>query len=228
MKIRVIGAIVSMALGLVASSAVAATTPESPMMDFVGFGINREADLTAYLLEETSRQEAISECMVARGFEYTATAADFNVIAPSKEAPVYYGLVTPFDPDKAFDTTVSLEPNPNMEHAETLGEVERADYLEALFGPNWESEDQAPSDYLLSCTGAAYAATPGVAARAAELRALYRQERATAIATDPAVVAATSDWRACMSRLGFAVETPASLLSQIDAAVVESQAPPEC
>lgn len=223
MKTRTIGAVVAVALGLAAASAVAATPPESPMMGFVGLGINHEADFAAYSREETIRQEAIAVCMAARGFAYTATSADFNVLAPSEEAPVYYGLVTPLDPNRGLDTRASLEPNPNIEYAEKLGEVERAAFLEALFGSNWESENQAPSDYLLSCTGAAYAATPGVAARAAALRASYRQQRAAAIATDPSVVAATSDWSECMFRSGFAVETPASLLGQIDAAVIESQ-----
>ncbi len=103
--------------------------------------------------------------------------------------------------------------------AESLDDRRRNEFYEALYGFDWQNPAQSTEKFRESCTGAAYAGTPGLGAEVASLRGEYREAQRAALAADALVLAATKDWRECMANRGLDVASWEDMLGQIEASV---------
>ena len=156
------------------------------------------------------------------GLEYDVVPADFNTFAPDNRDARFYGLVDPLsnpDPERA----ISIQEDPNLVYARTLGGAEESDYLRALFGVGWVSEDPDIAAYNSSCTGKAYIAIPGLGSNVAELRAAYDEGLRAEFETNEEVRAALAGWVSCVGAAGVSAAGPSDMMSLIDEAVSAAQ-----
>lgn len=216
---RTMAVLATVAIGVaLGSSAGASNGSSSPLREYVGLGHNAADERSIFAAEESVRQKAIQSCMAERGFAYTPVPADMNILAPTPGSVAYFGMVEPHDPAKSHDA-VDLQDNPNVEFADSLPVRDRTQYYEALFGADWESPNQPAALYEESCTGSAYAQTPGLGAEVAELRNAYKRTREDALKSDDRIRVATQNWTSCMADEGFTVTSWEDMLRQVDQAV---------
>lgn len=153
---------------------------ESPLGEFLGWSdanFDEDAANAQYAEQERQVQEAIAACMREQGFEYLPidTAAQQAFWEEQSSGDIEwgtdewtekygFGITTQrfsqaqVGPDLAgsnWDVTTDQEgpPDPNQEYVESLSEVERNAYYEALYGgsddyvvPIWEEEGREPTE----------------------------------------------------------------------------------
>jgi hypothetical protein len=221
-----LAALVTVALaGAVAGSSVGALSgPSSPFSVYVGLGHNAAVERSIYDAEESERQAAIQMCMASLGMPYVMLGAHFNVLEPVGQSAEFFGLVAPFGSTEKSRGETILQDDPNIMYAQSLEDPEQSKYYEALFGRDWLNPNQSMDDYQASCTGAAYAKVPGLAAEIAPLRNEYMIGRSAAIKADPRVVTATEDWSQCMSNRGLQVSSWEDMLGQLEGRLDEALA----
>lgn len=222
---RYLAVALGMIIGLVVTTGVSfetgAAADSSPMARYVGFGHNPGIELTIFERDENQRQVLVERCMGALGLPYVPRRPDSNTFAPPSESKMYYGLTDGIT--LSGDVAITVELDPNTAYALSLPATEAASYLVALYGEEWQSQDQPTSAYEQSCVGRAYTSVPGLAASAAPLRARYRDAIETALAASEPYQQALDRWRECLRRDGVSAETPADLMSSIDRAISAAQ-----
>jgi hypothetical protein len=159
--------------------------------------------------EQEARQRQVEDqvalCMSALGWQYTPvdpTVAPGEPGTDEFRGRYGYGITTFIGapPDPTLD-----EPDPNAAYVATLGAVEQERYLNDLYGP---PDEEAAGD--ATTTGVAGAVPAGCQGQARGFvysdvptldgDAQQRLDAALgAIRADPRVVAATSDWAACVA-----------------------------
>ena len=219
---RLTFALAGAAIGLIGLqfSATANITPasqqalqNSPLAAYPGFGHNQAADEARFERESLAREKMTAQCMKQQGFAYTvAPAAHIDTANPQQD--------------------VAIAQNPNISYAESLSAARRAEYYMALYGvpnPNSPAADDlydrnAPGGG--GCSGAAFAAIPGVYTAQSELTEQYIELRRS-IKQDGRVIAAERNWSACMQSQGFHYGSTQDLLAELDNAVAENRLTPE-
>jgi len=208
----------------------AATPPAqlSPIEEFTsaafGTGLSFAEQLQQGEALERQRQEIIAQCMNEKGFEYIPHVAIFGGGADESYLRLDdrdwveqwgYGIVdTPAGESRFFSVFADEMPtNPNQAIWESLGEVERAAYFEALQGPPPEPNQIIngvavfigawPEDER-GCQGRALLEVPPNLLAANEFAPLQEaiDNFNTEFNDNPAVVAAENDWANCMANLG--------------------------
>ncbi len=214
--------VVGLLAGVAATSTWAVAESSRPMDAYAGFRHNPELEIAIFGREETSRQAGIQQCMQQLGLEYVVVPADFNTFAPNNRDARFYGLVDPLSGSNP-ESVIEIQEDPNLVYARSLGGIEESNYLVALFGEGWESEDPDVAAYNASCTGKAYIAIPGLGADVAELRAAYDEGLRAEFETNEEVRSALAGWVSCVGAAGVSAAEPGDLMSRIDDAVSAAQ-----
>lgn len=168
---------------------------------------------TSATARETRRQEAIAQCMIDQGWEYTAWVTDDSSSAAS---PAYleltrrqfaerygFGISTMLDDGPAVMATASeAQDDPNARYVRSLSPSERAAYNETLYGGSSEgSADhscQAQADEMLASTPGSGSDLAFIDSFEQDLNDLRRR-----IEADPRVLSAHASYASCMSGKGY-------------------------
>lgn len=180
-----------------AASALPTTLAPTPIEALLGTREEQEA-------RQRQLEDQVAKCMIALGWQYTPVDPTVAPGEPGTEAfrdRYGYGITTFIGatPDPALD-----EPDPNAAYVATLGPGGQERYLNDLYGP--PDEAAAGDETTTTAAGTAPAGCQGQArgfvyrdVPTLDADAQQRLDDALgAIRNDPRVVAATSDWAACV------------------------------
>lgn len=183
----------------------------------LGGGDPLESDdpVAAAVEQQRVREERVAACMVAAGFEYTPqvpAASDVKVMTgPTRGTREYverygYGAAdAPREEGGGIEWSIT---GADTSYVDSLSELGRAAYDEALWGPVTETGADGSVTRAGGCQDRAYSASPEADAFAA--LQTEASEFLAALGDDPAFAELDTAWSRCMDEQGYSYATPAA------------------
>lgn len=206
------------------SSADTATGPRS---------IEDLFDPANFAARETKVQQAVADCMRAKGWEYTPVDASSMMfgatiggdVSPDDRATKGYGISTGMLTETIEPTSGS---DPNADYMTSLSEADREAYQFDLYGDMSEFEGDDGGTFVIAaggdgadpfadntgCFAEAQRSVPQEGPDFTELGPAL-QELDEQITADPRMIEATEQWSACMDEAGFDFADPEDIFTYL-------------